>query len=327
METRDQSSLEDATAAEDPPSVDDPSEHRPNFRLAGPLFLATALSMFLAGGLYDGKSGESLLTLLPRGWRFAVPLLLILLFHEFGHYVAARIHKVAVSLPYFIPVPFLTPFGTMGALIAMPDRIRSRNALFDIGAAGPLAGLLVTVPVLVIGLSSSPVSVSELPYTLEGQSIFYWLMKRLVLGPIPDGSDVTMNQTAFAGWAGLFVTAINLIPVGQLDGGHIAYSLFGPRQDRYANVIHYGLLLVFGYNLVKFVVPAILHGTSLGTAISNSTFYVVWFFILLFLKRRTRVNHPPTDDHQLSPVRRAMAWLCLALFLLLFMPTPFAVYE
>ena len=136
-----------------------------------------------------------------------------------------------------------------------------------------------------------------------------------------------MNQTAFAGWAGLFVTAINLIPVGQLDGGHIAYSLFGPRQDRYADVIHYGLLLVFGYNLVKFVLPAILNGTSLGTAISNSTFYVVWFFILLFLKRRTRVNHPPTDDHNLSPVRRVMAWLCLALFLLLFMPTPFAVYE
>jgi membrane-associated protease RseP (regulator of RpoE activity) len=327
MEMRDQRSLDDEEPADEASSDDDPSEHRPNFRLAGPLFIATALSMFLAGGLYDGKPDESFLTLLPRGWRFAVPLLLILLFHEFGHYLAARYHKVAVSLPYFIPVPFLTPFGTMGAVIAMPDRIRSRNALFDIGAAGPLAGLLVTVPVLVIGLSSSPVSVSELPYTLEGQSLFYWLMKRLVLGPIPDGSDITMNQTAFAGWAGLFVTAINLIPVGQLDGGHIAYSLFGPRQDRYANLIHYGLLLVFGYNLAKFVVPALLLGTSLGTAVSNSTFYLVWFFILLFLKRRTRVNHPPTDDHHLSPVRRALAWLCLALFLLLFMPTPFAVYE
>jgi membrane-associated protease RseP (regulator of RpoE activity) len=262
-----------------------------------------------------------------RGWRFAVPLLAILLAHEFGHYVAARLHRVRVSLPYFIPVPFIAPFGTMGAIIAMPDRIRSRRALFDIGAAGPLAGLVVTLPVLVIGLSTSEVTRNELPYVLEGQSLFYWAMKRVVLGPLDEGFDVQMNETAFAGWAGLFVTAINLIPVGQLDGGHIAYALFGTKQDRYARLLHLGLLGVFGYNVARFVIPALLEGTSLSTAISNSTFYLLWFLLLGFLRRQTGVNHPPTDDDVLPIGRRVGAWACLALFLLLFMPTPFALYE
>jgi membrane-associated protease RseP (regulator of RpoE activity) len=314
---------------EDDAAPDSEVPHRPRFQLAGGLFVATALSMFLAGGPY-GRSDpdEPLATAVAvRGWRFAVPLLAILLAHEFGHYVAARLHRVRVSLPYFIPVPFIAPFGTMGAIIAMPDRIRSRRALFDIGAAGPLAGLVVTLPVLVIGLSTSEVTRNELPYVLEGQSLFYWAMKRVVLGPLDEGFDVQMNETAFAGWAGLFVTAINLIPVGQLDGGHIAYALFGTKQDRYARLLHLGLLGVFGYNVARFVIPALLEGTSLSTAISNSTFYLLWFLLLGFLRRQTGVNHPPTDDDVLPIGRRVGAWACLALFLLLFMPTPFALYE
>lgn len=321
--------MERERRAEDVGAPDSGVPHRPRFQLAGVLFVATALSMFLAGGLYGRSDSEEPLTtaMTQRGWRFAVPLLAILLAHEFGHYIAARVHRVPVSLPYFIPVPFIAPFGTMGAIIAMPDRIRSRRALFDIGAAGPLAGLVVTVPVLLVGLATSKVTENQLPYVLEGQSLFYWAAKRVILGPLAEGFDVQMNETAFAGWAGLFVTAINLIPVGQLDGGHIAYALFGPKQDRYARFLHLGLLGVFGYNVAKFVIPAILDGTSLGTAISNSTFYLLWFALLGVLRRQTGVNHPPTDDHALPTSRKIGAWACLALFLLLFMPTPFAVYE
>jgi membrane-associated protease RseP (regulator of RpoE activity) len=179
----------------------------------------------------------------------------------------------------------------------------------------------------VIGLDGSPVTENKVPYVLEGQSLFYSAMKYLVLGPLDPGFDVLMNGTAFAGWAGLFVTAINLIPVGQLDGGHIAYALFGPRQDRYARILHLGLLGVFGYNVAKFVVPALLDGTSLWTAISNTTFYLLWFVLLGFLRRQTGMNHPPTDDDVLPMGRKIGAWACLALFLLLFMPTPFAIYE
>jgi membrane-associated protease RseP (regulator of RpoE activity) len=296
------------------------------------LFVVTVISVFFAGAGYESALPEKpelvpILMALPHGYKFAVPLLVILLVHEFGHYIAARLHSVEASLPYFIPAPMLNPFGTMGAVIAMPDRIRSRSALLDIGAAGPLAGLLVAIPVTVVGLATSKVEVLSGAYDQEGQSLLYALLKLLVLGPIPVGSDVSMNATAFAGWTGLFVTALNLIPVGQLDGGHIAYALFGPIQDRIATVVHGGLLLVFGYNLWHFVWPAYNAGESLDVAISNSTFYVVWFVLLLVMRWRAGVNHPPYDGGTLSPARKAIAVVSLVFFVLLFMPTPWASYR
>src|SRR5690606_10337325 len=117
-------------------------------------------------------------------------------------------------------------------------------------------------------------------YQMEGQSLFYLAAKRVVLGPIPDGSDVMMNPTAFAGWTGLFVTALNLLPIGQLDGGHIAYALVGPKWDRFARWAHAGLLAVFGFNLVRFLVPAVSTGASVSQAIGNSSFWLFWFLIL-----------------------------------------------
>lgn len=267
-----------------------------------------------------------LLRALPQGWRFAVPLLTILLCHELGHYIAARLHRVPASLPYFIPAPFISPFGTMGAVIAMPDRIRSRRALLDIGAAGPIAGMVVALPVLIYGLATSQVEALQLPYQQEGQSLVYMALKRIVLGPIPAGHDVVLNATAFAGWTGLFVTALNLIPVGQLDGGHIAYALFGPKQDRIARVVHLGLLVMAVANFVRFVVPAVRAGGGIGQAISNSMFYVIWFGLLALLRHRTGMNHPPTDDSTLSPGRKVVAAGCLLLFIGLFMPVPWAQY-
>ena len=141
----------------------------------------------------------------------------------------ARYHRVAASLPYFIPLP--AGWGTLGAVIAMRDRIRSRNALFDIGASGPLAGLVIALPALAWGLVHSPVKPMLLSgYQQEGQSLLYLAMKRVLLGPIPEGYDVQLHPTAAAGWFGLLVTMVNLLPWGQLDGGHIAFSLFGERQ-------------------------------------------------------------------------------------------------
>lgn len=301
------------------------------------LFLATVVSVFLAGSMYAGKLPEDagfvdLLRSLPTGWTFAVPLLSILLFHEFGHYFAARYHRVDASLPYFIPMPFVSPFGTMGAVISMRGRIKSRNALLDIGASGPLAGLLIALPVLALGLMQSPVQpVSGHGYQ-EGQSLLYIAMKRVILGPIPQGHDVFLNPVAFAGWTGVFVTMLNLIPIGQLDGGHIAYALFGPRQNAYSRFIHGGLLLMFALNMARFLLLPLrarglhLEPGQLTQALSNSMFWLVWFVILIAIKRVGGRDHPPTEPGDLSPGRRAVAVFSLILFVLLFMPTPWASY-
>jgi membrane-associated protease RseP (regulator of RpoE activity) len=302
------------------------------------LFLATVVSVFLAGAEYVHRGPEPAgfvawlrAALDPRflitGYAFAVPLLAILLTHEFGHYFAARYHRVPASLPYFIPLPFLSPFGTMGAVIGMRGAIRSRSALLDIGAAGPLAGLVVALPVLWWGIAASPVT--ALPngaYTQEGQSILYWLLKRLIHGPIPDGSDVVLHPTAMAGWVGLLVTMLNLIPFGQLDGGHIAYALFGAKQDRFAIWVRRSLLGLLAYNVAAFFGPILLRTSklSIGLAIANSLTWLVWYLLLGLLARLGGREHPPFEPGPLSAGRQFVAWLCLILFALLFMPTPWA---
>ena len=298
------------------------------------LFVLTAISVFWTGATdADPTLGESLdprrIVEIWRGWQFAVPLLAILIAHESGHYIAARWHRVPASLPFFIPLPRLSPFGTMGAIIGMSGRIRSRVALLDIGAAGPLAGMLVALPVLAIGLSLSPIGASPEHYQQEGQSLLYLLMKRVFAGPIPDGSDVQLHPTALAGWAGLLVTMINMLPWGQLDGGHIAFALFGERQNAIARWVRRSLLLLFAFNVLRFVGPVLLHRSSLGyvLAISNSLFWLVWYgFTGLVGRVSGGADHPPFEPGELGRGRRAVAWLCLIMFALLFMPTPYAAY-
>jgi membrane-associated protease RseP (regulator of RpoE activity) len=298
------------------------------------LFLVTALSVFFTGGIVwgsgvsEGAGWTGLLRGIASGWPFAVPLLAILLTHEFGHYIAARIHRVDASLPYFIPFPFLSPFGTMGAVISMRGRIRSRDALLDIGASGPLAGLCVAIPVLVVGLLHSPVERLGEHGTQEGQCLLYMAMKWLLLGPIPPGYDVMLTQTALAGWAGIFVTMLNLVAVAQLDGGHIAYALFGPRQNRYARILHGLLLVIFAVNLLRFAGPVVLHRDwgNLGQAIGNAVFWLVWYVMIRVIMRVGGPDHPPTEPGELHPVRKVLAVLSLVLFALLFMPTPWSTY-
>lgn len=304
----------------DPPAlrddVDEHEEHDDRIAWQRPLalFLATVAAAYFT-----------------QGWAFTAALMLILLFHEFGHWIAARIHKVPASLPYFIPLPILSPFGTMGAVIAMRGRIRSRNALLDIGAAGPLAGMVVAIPVLALGLSLSRVMPRVADgYQMEGQSLLYLALKRLVLGPIPDTHDVYLHPVAFAGWAGLLVTMINLLPWGQLDGGHIAYALLGPKQNRIARWVRYSLLPLFGYNLYLYVWPKLTGESNVHWyfAIMNSVFWLMWFLITGLIGRLSgSADHPPTDDDQLSPKRKAIAVFCAILFVLLFMPmSPLAVF-
>ena len=312
--------------AKSPPG---PPRSRPRVLTNLALFVATVLSVLLAGnqGILVGEEPLTLASLW-KGWTFMVPLMTILLAHEFGHYIAARIHRVPASLPYFIPMP-ISPIGTMGAIIAMRGRIGSRKALLDIGASGPIAGMVFAVPILIWGLLHSEVHVITGNGLMEGQCLLYSLLKWLTVGPIPEGSDVFLHPAAFAGWVGLLITMINLVPVGQLDGGHVAYALVGPKQDIIAKIVHYGLLLVFAVNFGYHVLARLgteTIGATIGKAFELSMFWLVWFVFLFVLRWLSGGNHPPTGPSELDWGRKAIAIGCMLLFVLLFMPTPLSQY-
>jgi membrane-associated protease RseP (regulator of RpoE activity) len=184
-------------------------------------------------------------TIMRAGPVFSAGLLSILLAHEFGHYFTARKYGVPVSLPYFIPFPF-SLFGTLGAFIRMSPRIPHRRALFDIAAAGPLAGLVLAIPFSYIGiLHSTIVQKNFLPSDSIslGEPLLFQGLTWLAHGHIGDNADLLMHPLAFAGWAGMFVTALNLLPIGQLDGGHISHALVGSRSRWVAGALFGGLAI------------------------------------------------------------------------------------
>lgn len=301
------------------------------------LFLATVWSVFHAGALLAGAlppRGPLVGLFDPKflltGASFALPLLAILVTHELGHYVAARWHGLPASLPYFIPLPLLGFFGTLGALIGMHDDVRSRNALLDLGASGPLAGLVVAIPTVMWGLAHSELAPQlSHGYLQEGSSLFYLFLQRVIVGPIPPGYDLMLHPTALAGWAGLWLTMLNLFWWGQLDGGHVAYALLGERHHWLARWSRRALLALFAYNVLRFVVPVLLGESRLGLreALSNSAFWLVWFVVLHVVERASgESQHPPYEPGPLSRARKVVGWLCMALFALLFMPTPLAQY-
>lgn len=300
----------------------------------GILFLLTVWSVLFAGALMaygeqqpyaDGGTilSSALHNPLP-GWPFALSLLAILLAHEFGHYFAGRLHGTAVTLPYFIPFPFGL-LGTLGAFIQMKDVPKNRRVLLDIGIAGPLAGLAVAVPVTLYGLAISPLGHVTTGF-LEGNSILYLLAKFAVFGkwlpqplsygglppllywlryfftgtPLPlGGLDVQIGMVAMAGWAGILVTAMNLIPVGQLDGGHVFYVLFG-RYARLMRPLFIGLLFALGF---------LWNG------------WWLWALLLLLVGG---VHAEVLDEiTPLDTRRRWLGLLALIIFLLVFSPVPF----
>ena len=277
------------------------------------LFGVTCVCVTLAMGLSaidPARSwGENLLAVTRAGGQYAATLMGILLAHEMGHYLTARRHGVPMSLPYFLPGPPVISFGTFGAFIRMQGRVSDPRALLDIGLAGPLAGLVVALPALVLGLSLSPVQpLAELAGGLyEGNSLLYLAVKRLVLGPIPAGYDVSLHPVAFAGWMGLLVTSLNLFPVGQLDGGHITHALFGERRAATLARLLFVLLILLGA----------------GVALVAGQFtWVVWVVLIALIG----IRHPPTGaltaPPPLGPVRRALGYFALLLFVVTFTPVP-----
>jgi len=250
------------------------------------LFAATVGSVFFTGYNPRLPHREALL----EAVQFTGALLGILLSHEFGHFIAARIHKVDASLPYFIPLPApLSPFGTMGAVIRMRSVIPTRRALLDIGAAGPLAGLALALPLYAWGVARSKVvplgSLGDEGMQLGG-SILLRALDRAFGPVVPEGTDILLSPVAFAAWTGMFVTMINLLPVGQLDGGHVAFALFGPRQNRIAQWVHRSMLAFFFVSLASFVARDVHAGLGLwhlGRHVCNSLSWFVWFEILSVL--------------------------------------------
>lgn len=300
-------------------------ESAPRWGLAAGLCAVTFASMLYAGAGMHAIEVVSLSTLLS-GWDFAVPLITILLFHEFGHYIVGRVRGVDISPPYFIPMP-IGMLGTMGAVIRMRGRIKTRDALFDVGAAGPYAGLLIALPVLIYGIVTSPVT--PMPedagsYIIEGRSLLYAGLLYALKGPMPEGHDIFLSPAAFAGWAGLMVTMMNLLPVGQLDGGHVAYALLGERHHRLARAVLYALPLVAVMTGLYYGGTAYLEGYPRDAVLgelSAGLHWLVWFGMLQLIARYSGgQKHPPTDDDTLSKGRRIAAWGTLLLFVLLFMP-------
>ncbi len=265
------------------------------------LFVLTILSLLLVGAMQAAGNRDSEGLFLLDGWPFAVSMMLILGTHELGHYITARRHGLNVSLPYFIPFP-LHIFGTLGAFILFREPTPNRKVMFDVGVAGPLAGLVVALPVLFIGLITS--DIQPLPqdesYMVEGNSILYATAKYVVFGEFlpSDGEDVFVNQVAWAGWSGLLLTALNLIPAGQLDGGHITYTLLGDR----ARQLYWPMLAVF-----------------VALSLLSSVWWLLTFLFLMF----GRFYAVPLDN--VTPLdirRRRIAYLALVIFVLIFVPLP-----
>lgn len=317
------------------PGLPKPRPSNPRINLI--LFIATLLTVWFSGALYGLEEPlpsdpvQVVLLFIRRGWPFAISMIAILGAHEFGHYLMGRHHGVHVTLPYFIPMPF-SPFGTMGAFINMKEQPKNRRQLLDIGIAGPLAGMVVAVPVLLLGLSLSKVgplplaAQSDTMLTLEGNSVLYLFLKFFMFGhllpapatygnlspwlywlryfftgqPFPmGGTDVMLHPVAMAGWVGLLVTTMNLIPAGQLDGGHILYVLLGRKN-------------------AKRLYPIILVALALLGLVWSG--WWLWAFIIFLVGR---FYAEPLD--QITPLdnrRKWLAVLALVIFFLTFTPVP-----
>lgn len=329
--------------AVDEPELAIPSAHErretgwTRWSLPVALFAATALSTLFSGAFWAGSPyvisdlplllahPEMLRAHMAAGVPFCATLLAILVAHEFGHFFTAKAHRVDASPPYFIPLPLL--IGTMGAVIRMRGSIRSRAALVDIGASGPIAGFVVAVPLLLWGLSLSEVQPYVAPEgggwptlslvglvqsfsqgsgppaqaaIVPGTSLMLWAAQQLAVGPLPPGHTLVPHPMAMAAWFGLFVTALNMLPVGQLDGGHVLYAMWGRRARRVGRLT-IALLVV------------------LGVVAWNG-----WLLWGLLAWKVIRTTHPPVDapDEPLGPGRRIVCAVALAILVATFVPVP-----
>lgn len=257
------------------------------------LFLATIATVFLAR-----------FETLPQRIEYTVALMSILLFHEFGHYLAGRRRGILMSLPYFIPAPgAINLLGTFGAVIKTRSPFTNRRDLIEVGAAGPIAGFVVSLIALAIGLYQSQVVMTGIGEGITlGDSLLLKFMSWLIAGPIPEGYDFLLSPAAFAGWVGLLVTMINLLPLGQLDGGHILYGLAGRYQHTIAKLFLV-MMLTLGF------------------------WWPGWWLFggIAFI---FRINHPPTlnDGMPLPLSARLIGLAAILIFIISFVPVPIKLY-
>ncbi len=272
------------------------------------LFLITIITTLLAGSLMEGANPFSNPSDILQGFPFSFTILLILGCHEFGHYYFAKKHKVDVSLPYFIPAPSM--IGTFGAVIKMRSPIRKKTALIEIGAAGPIAGFIIAIPSLVIGLKLSrivPLDNSE-GFTL-GDSLLTALFTKLMYPDILANETLMISSVGFAAWIGLLVTMLNLLPIGQLDGGHIIYGFFGNFHKK------------IGY--ITLILIVLLGAIPMFWGVDSYNWFV-WAALVFFL---VKVKHPPIYDAHviLSLKHKIIGMAALLIFILTFIPIPFKI--
>ena len=266
------------------------------------LFFLTILTTLFAGSVMEGGNIFQNPTDILKGVPFSITLMLILGTHEFGHYYYAKKHGVDATLPFFIPAPTL--IGTFGAFIKINSPIREKSALLQIGAAGPIAGFIIAVPALIIGLTRSSVITMEESFKGMhlGDSLLMIGLTGIIFPELETNQDILLHSVAFAGWIGLLVTMLNLLPIGQLDGGHIAYAMLG---EKYENVAKISLL-------------------SLIPLSYFSLNWLIWGALIMVLMRT--LKHPPVMNiyESLSSQDKYIGYICFAIFILCFIPAPFS---
>jgi membrane-associated protease RseP (regulator of RpoE activity) len=294
------------------------------------LFILTVITTTMAGVFWIGQDPYELSNF-TLGLTYSFLILLFLTFHEFGHYFAAKYHKVNVTLPFYIPFPVVeVGFGTMGAVIRIKDHIKSRKALFDIGIAGPIAGYVIAFGTLVYGLLTLP-SVDYLynihpDYVIRGipdsgltfaDTLLFSFLKNVI--PVPhDGFMPPMNEIYHypylcAGWFGLFVTSLNLMPIGQLDGGHIVYSLMGSKHRIVARAFYAFLIILSAVGVLNYL--DIINYPDYG-----SMMWLVWLVLIFFV---IKIDHPPFYDPEPVGIwRKLLGVFAFVMFISSFAPAP-----
>ncbi len=295
------------------------------------LFLLTFFTTTLAGTGWLNKDPYQLDNFM-FGITYSVLILSVITVHEFGHYFAAKYHRIDVTLPYYIPFPllFLNPFGTMGAVIKMKTPTQTRKSLFDIGVSGPIAGWVLSMVFIIIGFSTLPsidylyeihpeYSITGIPTTglTFGNNLIFLIFEKVysLKGNvfIPPMNEVYHYPFLCVGWFGLLITSLNMMPVGQLDGGHISYSMFGDKS-RYVGYTVFYALVVFG---ILGVLP--LLGINLNVGSLN---WLIWAILIFFI---IKIKHPPvcTDMHiPLGTTRTILGWIAFIMFIISFCPIP-----
>jgi membrane-associated protease RseP (regulator of RpoE activity) len=309
-----------------------------NYLLHIALFAITFVTTLIAGIEWTtGKAGPYEFYNLTQGLPYAISILFILGVHEFGHYFAAKFHKVIATLPYFIPFPPIMGFfnfGTMGAVIKTKSQIPNNRAMFDIGSAGPIAGFIACLIILIYGFTHLP----TVDYILAihpdyfspdygkgaiglefGDTLLFVILRKIFIHPnqfVPPMSEIYHYPYLCVGWFGLFVTSMNLIPVGQLDGGHVIYSMFG--EKKHEAIASVSMILLLGLGIIGILSNSFKIGFELG--------WSGWLFWALILYFFIKIKHPPVMNFEkLSKSRITIGIIAMIIFFLSFSPTPFVI--